>query len=1781
MPNRHPALKRVLSLLLSFATAVSCLSFGGSGSAEAAASLPYIEELKGSQQGGAFKILEIAPSAQEGSIGYYIGGCEPCRAFPSQAAADPSCCTLDAAGNDVVPGNHREDRVSLVQSKLAALVSAGILSKSGTDAPLTKLCDYDEKYPWDLVKDASLSSQYVNALTLRRGSADSDVYFEKVGSDSGGGVTGVKFTAKPDPLPDGAMVDDYAYIPATRYALSAGGSYVQDIAYFTADSSQIAQLQNAGDQLFYYAPVFETIRVSVTPGSGPDGSDDGTQRVSATYLKDGTTASLPDGTAVYANEADYSAKLPSPDAAKHIYYYLGNYYSSAYSGERKNEAVLDDAHTYYFVSSAGAPTDLAPEAQPAGTKCSYAAVGTGFHTPAAPGESACFAPEGGMAAFKYVGAGNGRYKCEASPGDRTPYTLYTSTVYYPNCFQNNEWFKRYVFDCSDAELKSFKCSLSVETLAPDDPQLTADEAGSASLIFLSNGLKLEKNGVNSAAYSSDLPSDTADPLNHRSIAQVIEHLADRGGDASRLVTPLLVDSRVADCGQKNLRTLALYARDTLGAGSESRVKGSVYWFVKDSAEFATKNFQKALAAYSDNPSEPYREVAETIRRTNNQRLAQNPNAALVDTTISMATCVRHIINAAMPTSAKTTIRVLDIEPGNPYGGVSGSASVLTPNTVLNTWLQGQGFNSAEITTWSTSEFIARFNQTTYDTSIGKYETSELDGSFDIIYIGTNIDRFAAYKYGNSGLNQTVVNYADTAMRGLVYTNIGDTVSAGKSSLLEGQGYTLSGSLDRDYRNNDPGTQVIDTTRNADRFRFSGNDLTARAKAFFESYADAGHPLITANDLYSKLSHVKPESAGKLRFSYSRDGWLIDYSGGFDILSYSYVITADKTTLTVSPSIGDLSSSSDNVFSAVRDAIKSWLEDLKANLERANMQWYVSYNGADYQAISGATGLTLDISAYPQGASFYCTAALPETSASYSSWSATYYWGLKNEPAAVSQVVRLTKNAVNDERVDSSSQMYQFLNDVKGRTNVFSEGDFASANKPDISAVSGTRTRLGDLVSISSPSIVFTSDDGSRPIDYSYETDSSGSISHMSGITPDADGKCSLTYKFTIKNPSDPALRTTRYGCDLYVDENGDGSFAASEKLSNVDVYCSDRRVTSLQASSAERAYIYSISRPMPDDFCGIIPWKLEIYKLASDGTSAAVPAVAASQTGFSHINANGSTRPKKNLRILQITPNDYSSRSWIDAIVKSYQQYAAQYNTIHLSSGWCKNMLASNPDYAVSVTEHALNSAETSSFDKLDQYDMLILGFGNSYGEMTQASAEAISQFIDTGKAVLFSDDCASSFFIGKQDAVDTSGKSVYGGILKNLDFFNLFSPGYHGYYFNTTLRDAVGLDRYGVSSKAAVKAAGSGGTAANTYLSSAAALESSGYSVAYKPKSGGTAIVPETQGLTNNLLMAKFKSGVYPYGYYDKNQSFVSSVIANITNDFNAFFQRTIQTTHVTQVNKGQITSYPYNVNTGKNGGNPATNGVGDNMLQISTTHMQPMQLNMNRGDVRVWYCLAGDGDGSAGGSSYDYNTNDAVNQYYIYSRGNVTYTGMGHIPPSTDAEKQLLVNTIIAAARQGQSAPSAVFTDPEGGKTNISAVLVPSDENGALPAVASSDRSRRIYFKLQDTSLVPSAGKTFSAAFAYQIGSGEAETHPFSPPLPVYNGDGTLADSGALTAGQVYYVRLDDLLFSSDVKDNLGRARLLLTPYVTRTVSGNPRTYAGNPVSVTLTQFKLFNLG
>ena len=150
----------------------------------------------------------------------------------------------------------------------------------------------------------------------------------------------------------------------------------------------------------------------------------------------------------------------------------------------------------------------------------------------------------------------------------------------------------------------------------------------------------------------------------------------------------------------------------------------------------------------------------------------------------------------------------------------------------------------------------------------------------------------------------------------------------------------------------------------------------------------------------------------------------------------------------------------------------------------------------------------------------------------------------------------------------------------------------------------------------------------------------------------------------------------------------------------------------------------------------------------------------------------------------------------------------------------------------------------------------------------------------------------------------------------------------------------------------------------------------------------------------------------------------------------------KTRNTNRVKQLNSGQITEYPYTLSS-------------QSVMEVSTTHGQYYQLDLetkpDNEDVVVWYTLTGNG-GDSDASRYFINSGqDAVNNYYAYSIGNVTYTSAGHSKIETEGdEMELFVNTFVRALLAGNNPPEVEYSSVEPGEgTNTSMAATKVDDN------------------------------------------------------------------------------------------------------------------------------------
>lgn len=302
-----------------------------------------------------------------------------------------------------------------------------------------------------------------------------------------------------------------------------------------------------------------------------------------------------------------------------------------------------------------------------------------------------------------------------------------------------------------------------------------------------------------------------------------------------------------------------------------------------------------------------------------------------------------------------------------------------------------------------------------------------------------------------------------------------------------------------------------------------------------------------------------------------------------------------------------------------------------------------------------------------------------------------------------------------------------------------------------------------------------------------------------------------------------------------------------------------------------------------------------------------------------------------------------------------------------------------------------------SADDPLANKQMIILGFGDVYKNISNASGEvdAIKQFIKDGRSVIFTHDTTSSINWDYREFKDgaTNPRTVDGISIKDGYLWDTVNRKDWGYSLNTLFRNISGLDRYGITNTESTSKK-DGDITISKLLKKGRILNASDPNVdfdymqkmsgdvAYKTNSNRLVSYMQTQGYTNNQLK-------------------------NTTPMVNT----------ATKVNDGAITQYPYSI---------------ANPLSVATTHGQYYQLALEKdmdingvsdekNDIVVWYCL---GDGV-----YADSPNDVRNNYYFYSRGNVIYTGVGHSTVTNEEEIKLFINAIVAAANVTAVKPEVNF--------------------------------------------------------------------------------------------------------------------------------------------------------
>lgn len=229
----------------------------------------------------------------------------------------------------------------------------------------------------------------------------------------------------------------------------------------------------------------------------------------------------------------------------------------------------------------------------------------------------------------------------------------------------------------------------------------------------------------------------------------------------------------------------------------------------------------------------------------------------------------------------------------------------------------------------------------------------------------------------------------------------------------------------------------------------------------------------------------------------------------------------------------------------------------------------------------------------------------------------------------------------------------------------------------------------------------------------------------------------------------------------------------------------------------------------------------------------------------------------------------------------------------------------------------------------------------------------------------------------------------------------------------------------------------------------------------------------------------------------------------------------KTINTNKISKLNDGQITEFPYAI----------ASDIG-----VATTHSQYFALDLENhyanntaasshtlynadGSMAsqpvVWYTLNSGSEDSKG--YYDYNGQDAMSNYYIYSFGNVTYSTAGHSEISGEAETQLFVNTFTRSLLSGNNNPEVEYTD-DGSKFDANTTDYKNYNKTEFDKLARTKLSFK--FRIIDGDLI-SNSDSISDAFMY-----------------IYNADSSRTDAMYDSSKDIYLGKINETTLADGTK-------------------------------------------
>jgi hypothetical protein len=341
---------------------------------------------------------------------------------------------------------------------------------------------------------------------------------------------------------------------------------------------------------------------------------------------------------------------------------------------------------------------------------------------------------------------------------------------------------------------------------------------------------------------------------------------------------------------------------------------------------------------------------------------------------------------------------------------------------------------------------------------------------------------------------------------------------------------------------------------------------------------------------------------------------------------------------------------------------------------------------------------------------------------------------------------------------------------------------------------------------------------------------------------------------------------------LYLDINSDGIYTDNEKVSITFTHTGDK---------------YIISHSMDLTFVGYLDWKIELTR------SNKIKTYVTNNSIFKAYNNH-----YKVINALQIYPNTGTDDQNLylcppgGSSTPAQDAFNSMVRNLNLEKLGYKLTITSVPVYS----DGGINKLVENKNDYLDQYDMVIVGFADSYGADDQFSplvTQKLEEFAKSGKAALYTH--------------DTIGLNTFGGNHNDVSEWNMnVGPKLLG----QKLRDYLGQSRY-----------------KDNY------------------RDGDEKDLDDKTNIEHDELIPAGSNAANTKSDYvtAKNNNTLFSMGSTL---YMNEWKTNTETTTVRSINNAQITSFPFDLN--------------QSTINVANTHTQWFQLNLEDPEVVPWYNLS-----------------------------------------------------------------------------------------------------------------------------------------------------------------------------------------------------------------------------